>query len=233
MEAFGMTELSGAHTLSTEDNYGLETLGPAIPGTKSKTINIDDQGNGEICVTGRHVFIGYLNDKENTDKTIDEEGWLHTGDTGTVDSKGFVSITGRLKELIITAGGENIAPTVIEHTVKAEIPQISNAFLIGDKRKYLTVLLSLKTEIDSETGAPLEKLTPAVQNWLKQLGCPASTVTEVLEAGPDPKLHAALKEAIDRVNQQAISNAQRIQKLSILPNDFSIPTGELGMYTTL
>lgn len=230
MEAFGMTELSGAHTLSTENSWGLEILGPGLPGTKTKTINIDDQGNGEICVTGRHVFIGYLNDKENTEKTIDEDGWLRTGDTGKIDSKEFISITGRLKELIITAGGENIAPTVIEHIVKTEIPQVSNAFLIGDKRKYLTVLLTLKTEIDSETGIPLDKLTLPVQNWLKQLGCPATTVAEVLNAGPDPKLHAALKDAIDRVNQQAISNAQRIQKLSILPSDFSIPTGELGIY---
>lgn len=228
-EAYGMSESSGAHTLSVDDFFGLETTGPALQGTKTKMINKDDEENGEVCLTGRHIFMGYLNDRENTDDSIDNEGWLHTGDIGRFDSKKNILITGRLKELIITAGGENISPALIEHIVKAEIPQVSNAFLIGDKRKYLTVLLTLKTEIDPETGTPLDTLLPAVQNWLKELGCPATTVTEILKAEPHPKLYAALQKGIERANQQAISNAQRIQKLSILPRDFSIQTGEFGM----
>ncbi|RZC36620.1 very long-chain-fatty-acid--CoA ligase bubblegum, partial [Asbolus verrucosus] len=227
MEAFGMSEASGAHTLCTLDSFGLETIGMALPGMKTKIINSED-GQGELCMSGRHVFMGYLNDKEKTEEAIDSDGWLHSGDLGRIDSKNLVYITGRLKELIITAGGENVPPVPIEQIIKSELPHVSNAFLVGDKRKFLSVLLSFKTDIDPETARPLDTLLPSVQEWLKSLGCPATTVTEVLQAGPDPKLLNALKEGIDRVNQQAVSNAQRIQKLSILPVDFSVATGELG-----
>jgi len=147
---------------------------------------------------------------------------------GRVDEKGFVYITGRLKELLITAGGENIPPVTIEQTVKHELPHISNAFLVGDKRKFLSLLVTLRSEIESREGTPLDTLLPATQEWLKSLGCPATTVTEVLQAGPDPKLLAAIQAGIDRTNEKATSRAQRIQKFSILAVDFSVPTGELG-----
>lgn len=227
MEAFGMSEASGAHTLCTMSSFGLETIGMTLPGMKTKILNPED-GQGEICMNGRHLFMGYLDDREKTDETIDSEGWLHSGDLGRIDEKSFIYITGRLKELLITAGGENVPPVPIEQLVKSELPHISNAFLVGDKRKFLSVLLTFKTEVDTDSGRPLDTLLPTVQDWLKSLGCPAKTVTEVLEAGPHPKLLEALKESIDRVNQQAVSNAQRIQKLSILPVDFSVATGELG-----
>lgn len=135
---------------------------------------------------------------------------------------------GRLKELLITAGGENVAPVPIEQIVKAELPTISNCILIGDKKKFLSLLVTLQTEVDADTGSPLDTLTPAVKKWLSDLGCPADTVTEVLKAGPDDRLITAINEGMDRVNQQATSNAQRIQKVKILPVDFSVPTGELG-----
>lgn len=146
-----MSEISGAHTLCVEGATNLETIGMTLPGMKTKIINPDD-GQGEICLNGRHIFMGYLNDKEKTKETIDNDGWLHTGDMGRIDEKGFVYITGRLKELLITAGGENIPPVPIELQIKTELPHISNAFLIGDKRKFLSVLLSFKTEVDSDTG---------------------------------------------------------------------------------
>ncbi|XP_008200673.1 very long-chain-fatty-acid--CoA ligase bubblegum isoform X2 [Tribolium castaneum] len=227
MEAFGMSEASGAHTMCNMGSFGLETIGMALPGMKTKILNPED-GQGEICMNGRHVFMGYLGDREKTDEAIDSEGWLHSGDLGRIDENNFIYITGRLKELIITAGGENIPPVPIEQLVKSELPHVSNVFLVGDKRKFLSVLLTFKTDVDSDTARPLDTLLPSVQDWLKSLGCPAKTVTEVLEAGPHPKLLEALKESIDRVNQQAVSNAQRIQKLSILPVDFSVATGELG-----
>jgi long-chain-fatty-acid--CoA ligase ACSBG len=227
MEAFGMSEASGAHTLCTIDSFGLETIGTALPGMRTKTVNPED-GQGELCMNGRHVFMGYLNDQEKTQETIDSEGWLHSGDLGRIDDKNFIYITGRLKELIITAGGENVAPVPIEQLVKAELPHVSNAFLVGDTRKFLSVLVTFKTDVEPETGRPLDTLLESVQDWLKGLGCPAKTVSEILAAGPDPKLRKALDEGIDRVNLQAISNAQRIQKWSILPVDFSVATGELG-----
>ncbi|KAH1023126.1 hypothetical protein HUJ04_012395 [Dendroctonus ponderosae] len=228
MECFGMSEASGGHTLAVESANNLTSIGMTIPGLKTKIYNPESDGQGELCMYGRHVFMGYINEIEKTKEAIDDDGWLHTGDLGRVDEKGLVYITGRLKELLITAGGENVPPVPIEQNVKYELPFVSNAFLIGDKRKYLSLLVTLKTEVEPNNGAPLDTLLPSTQEALKSLGCPATTVTEVLNAGPDPKLIAALEAGIDRANQKATSRAQRIQKVAVLPADFSIPTGELG-----
>ncbi|XP_060536801.1 very long-chain-fatty-acid--CoA ligase bubblegum isoform X3 [Cylas formicarius] len=228
MECFGMSEASGAHTIAIESATNLNTIGMTIPGMKTKIFNPDEEGQGELLMMGRHVFMGYLNDIEKTNEVIDEEGWLHTGDLGKVDEKGFVYITGRLKEIIITSGGENVPPVPIEQHVKKELPALSNVFLVGDKRKFLSLLVTLKTEVDSETGAPNDSLIHSVQSWLQGLGVAAKTVTEVLETGPDQRILDALQAGIDRVNKKATSNAQRIQKVAILPADFSLATGELG-----
>lgn len=119
----------------------------------------------QICMYGRHVFMGYLGLESKTIEALDAEGYLHTGDIGQFDSDGFLFITGRSKELIITAGGENIPPVAIEDAVKTELPIVSNAMLIGDKRKFLSVLLTLKTEIDMNSGEPQNQLLRSVQEW--------------------------------------------------------------------
>lgn len=144
VEAFGMSESGGAHCVSTPDSFNLETVGKTLPGVETKLLNKDENGHGEICMRGRHVFMGYINEPEKTDEALDEDGWLLSGDWGYLDANGFLYITGRIKELIITAGGENIPPVHVEHLVKKELPAISNAFLIGDKRKFLTMLITLK-----------------------------------------------------------------------------------------
>ncbi|PSN55903.1 Very long-chain-fatty-acid--CoA ligase bubblegum [Blattella germanica] len=180
----------------------------------------------DVCLRGRHVFMGYLNDPENTTKTL-QNGWLHTGDLGKVDTNGFIRITGRIKEIIITAGGENIAPAPIEEEVKNQLPCIRNAMVVGDKQKYLIILLTMKTEMNIKNGEPLDELTSDAKEWCRNIGCEINTVKDVLE-GSCKKFMAAIQKGIDAANTRAISNAHRIQKFTILPHDFSIPTGELG-----
>lgn len=172
--------------------------------------------------------MGYLNEMDNTYEAIDENGWLATGDVGYIDNDGYIYITGRLKEIIITAGGENIPPNHCEQLVKSEISAISNAFLVGDKRKFLTVLISLKTQMAPDTGEPRDELAAETLKWIDSMDLKYTTLSEVLAAGPDPTVIKALQAGIDRANKQAISNAQKIQKFALLPHDFSIPTGEFG-----
>lgn len=227
VEAFGMSESTGGHCMGCLHDPTFESIGRNAPGTQTKIVNADEKGHGEICLRGRHVFMGYINDVEKTLEAIDDEGWLHTGDIGYVDNDGYIFITGRLKEIIITAGGENIPPVHIEDLVKSECSAISNALLIGDKRKFLSMLITLKTEVDAE-GAPRSELAPETLKWLESMDLKYTTLKEVLAAGPDPKVMEAIQEAINRANKNSISNAQKVQKFAILPHDFSIPTGELG-----
>ena len=144
VEAFGMSESGGAHCISHPEFFNLETVGKQLAGVETKLLNKDENGHGEVCMRGRHVFMGYINEPVKTDEAMNDEGWLLSGDLGYIDEKGFLYITGRIKELIITAGGENIPPVHVEHLVKKEIEGISNAFLVGDKRKYLTMLIAIK-----------------------------------------------------------------------------------------
>ncbi|XP_008544493.1 very long-chain-fatty-acid--CoA ligase bubblegum isoform X1 [Microplitis demolitor] len=227
MEAYGMSECAGAHTLSTENKYRLGSVGAVLRGLKTKLDHPDDSGEGEICMGGRHVFMGYLNAPDKTKEAKDDNAWLHSGDLGRIDGKGFLYVTGRIKELVITAGGENIPPVQIEQILLKELPALSNAMLIGDMKKYLTILVTLKTEMDPDTGGPLDALSPTVISWAKSIGSKAKTLSEVLSTR-DPLIYNEIEEAIKRTNEQATSNAQKVQKFTILPHDFSIPTGELG-----
>ena len=145
MNVYGLSETSGAATYMDPPDITLEKSGRALPGTQIKIFNPDEQGNGEICIRGRNVFMGYLNNPEATFEVMDSEGYFHTGDIGCIDPKtGFLDITGRIKELIVTAGGENVSPIPIEVALMEACPIISHAIVIGDERKYLTALLTLK-----------------------------------------------------------------------------------------
>lgn len=227
MEVYGMSECSGPHTVCSLDRFRTSSVGTEIPGVQTKLADKDEEGNGEVRMYGRHVFMGYLDEEEKTKETFDEELYLMSGDIGKKDKDGFLFITGRKKELIITAGGENIAPVPIEDTVKECLPCVSNCILIGDKRKFLSMLITLKVDVNMDTLEPTDNLTAVTVDWVKAQGSGATKVSDILDH-KDAIVLKAIQKGIDKANERAISRAQKIQKWSILPRDFSIPGGELG-----
>ena len=146
-DIYGMSESTGPHTSGLPTSFKIGSPGKSVPGCSTLIDNPDSEGNGEIMMGGRNVCMGYLMMEEKTHEAINDDGWLHTGDVGRLDEDGFLFITGRIKEILITAGGENIPPVLIEDTLKGELPCISNAMLIGDKRKFLSILLTLKVNL--------------------------------------------------------------------------------------
>ncbi|XP_059107994.1 long-chain-fatty-acid--CoA ligase ACSBG2-like [Peromyscus eremicus] len=226
-EIYGMTESSGPHSVSSRTLYRVLSCGKVINGCKNMLYQQNKDGVGEVCIWGRHVFMGYLDREDATLEMLDDEGWLHSGDMGRMDSQDFLYITGRIKEILITAGGENVPPIPIETLVKEKIPIISNAVLVGDKAKFLSMLLTLKCETDRRNGEPLDKLSLEAINFCRALGSMANTVSDIVKLR-DPLVYTAIQCGIDIVNQEAISDAQRIRKWTILEKDFSIQGGELG-----
>ncbi|NWV06602.1 ACBG2 ligase, partial [Ptilonorhynchus violaceus] len=227
LELYGMSESSGPHTMSLPHAFKLGSCGKELLGCHTLIHKPDRDGIGEICFSGRHIFMGYLNMEDKTKEAIDEDGWLHSGDLGKQDKDGFLYITGRIKELIITAGGENIPPVPIEDAVKNAVPIISNAMLVGDKAKFLAMLLTLKCVVDVETGEPGDDLTPEALEYCQKLGSTATKVSEIISS-KDKAIYAAIQKGISAVNEGAVSNAQRVQKWVLLEKDFSVVGGELG-----
>lgn len=218
-ELFGQSECTGPHTVNFEKNWKMGTCGKALPATESKI----DEDTGELCYRGRHIFAGYMGMEEETNKTIDDEGWLHSGDVAKFDEHGFMRITGRIKELIITAGGENVPPVLIEEQFKLAMPALSNCMVIGDKRKFLSIILTLKVEVDAE-GNPTDTLTGTALETSKSIG---STATTASEAKDCDKWKEYFDEGLKVANEKATSRAQRIAKWSLVPYDFSERGGEL------
>lgn len=202
LEGYGLTETSAAATVNRPGAIRIGTVGQPIPGV---SIRVTD--NEEILIRGRVLFGGYWNGDEATRQVVDEEAWLHTGDLGHLDVYGFLSITGRSKELIVTSGGKNVAPLVLEDRVRAH-RLISQCMVVGDGRPFIAALVTL----DEVQYA----------RWLAQRGRdrPAS-----IDAN-DRELRAAVQEAIDYANQ-AVSQAEAIRTFSILAVDFSIEAQEL------
>lgn len=172
----------------------------------------------------RAMTRSYLKQEDETKKTLDAEGWIHTGDQGTVDEDGFVTITGRLKELIVTAGGENVSPVPIENKIIELCPMIANCVVVGDKRKFLSCLISLKTEVNPLTGEPSDKLLPAVVEAIKKEGGSATTLQE---ARNDEAVKKMVEAAIEGYNKVAISRAQEVRKWYLMERDLSLSHGEL------
>ncbi|NWW26820.1 ACBG2 ligase, partial [Falcunculus frontatus] len=227
LELYGMSESSGPHTISLPHAFKLTSCGKELMGCHTLIHKPDRDGIGEICFSGRHIFMGYLNMEDKTKEAIDEDGWLHSGDLGKHDKDGFLFITGRIKELIITAGGENIPPVPIEDAVKNAVPIISNAMLVGDKAKFLAMLLTLKCVVDAETGEPGDDLAPEALEFCQKLGSKATKISEIISS-KDKAVYAAIQKGISAVNEGAVSNAQKVQKWVLLEKDFSLFGGELG-----
>jgi long-chain-fatty-acid--CoA ligase ACSBG len=177
-----MSETTGPHGVGLCWANRVTSVGPIDQFNRSKIVNKGEDDSGELCIYGRHVFMGYLNSREKTEETFDADGWLHTGDIGKIDSDGYLYITGRLKELIITAGGENVAPIPIEDRVKSELSDIvSNCMLVGDKKKYLVMLVTLKSKVNPDTQVPLDELTYGCIEALKTIGSNSTRVSEIVD----------------------------------------------------
>lgn len=212
IDIYGLSESTGPLTCNYP-KFRRGTNGRVIPEIEVKVINTDSTGQGELCFRGRNIFVGYLNNEEGTRETIDHDGFIHTGDLGRVDDDGFVTITGRAKELIVTAGGENVAPALVETTLISAMPAMSRAFAIGDGRKFITCLLVPYMEENGRLVGPATKVN--------------TEVTTVEEAVNDKVWGAYIREGIKRANEQAISNAAKVRKFAILCKDFSVDGGEL------
>eukprot|EP00967_Tisochrysis_lutea_P063069 scaffold81222_cov28-Tisochrysis_lutea.AAC.1 len=228
LDAYGLSETSGGGCFNSPLVHRLGTVGPPIPGTEVKVDHRpsrDKPGEGEICLRGRHVFMGYLKEPEMSADVIDSEGWFHSGDVGFLDDDGMLHITGRIKELLITAGGENIAPVPVEEKLRELCPALSNAVLIGDRCKYLICLFTAKTILDPETGLSTGRLAGDAIS--------VSSAKTDFEAAAEAKIQGSawqvhLQRAVDEYNRKfAISNAQRIKRFALLPEDFSERGGEL------
>jgi len=202
-EVYGMSESTGPATASLPDKYHTGKAGYCLPGAELKIAE-----DGEVCMRGRHLFKGYFKDAQATADTMDKEGWLHSGDIGTIDAQGFLQITDRKKDLIITAGGENIAPALVEGYLKG-IPVVSQAVVIGDRQRYLSVLLTLNADrIKTDAAA-----------------C-GSSASDVESAAKDEKFLSFLQRQIDAVNSR-LARVQAVKKFKVIPKEFSIEGGEL------
>ena len=220
-DLLGQSEGTAPVCLCSEVNqqWKIGTVGLPIPGVEVRV----DPLTSEIQYRGRNVMMGYLKQAEETLNTVDEEGWMHTGDQGSLDEDGFLKVTGRLKELIVTAGGENISPVIIESKMMELTPIISSCVAIGDKRKFISLLICLRCE-STEDGESNHKLTHDVIVTLQKLGSNATTVEEAMN---DEKVKAYIDEAVANYNKVAVSRAQEIRKWVIIPNEFSMKSGEL------
>jgi len=183
-EIFGMSETCGVITANNSSSYRKGSVGKSLIG------ELKIAEDGEILYNGKNNFVGYKDNDDATNEILDCNNWLHTGDVGKIDNDGYLFITGRKKELIVTAGGENVAPVIIENNIKKYGPDILQVIVIGDKKKFLSALIYL----------------PHKENDIE-------------------KCNLYIKDAIDKYNNEAISGAQKIQKYTLINEDFTVENG--------
>ncbi|HEX4223049.1 MAG TPA: long-chain fatty acid--CoA ligase [Pseudonocardiaceae bacterium] len=202
-EGYGLTETSAAACVNTEEAFRVGTVGKPVAGT---SVRIAD--DGEILIGGPVVFGSYWNN-ETASKEALEDGWFHSGDLGSLDEEGFLRITGRKKEIIVTAGGKNVSPAVLEDRLRAH-PLISQCMVVGDKQPFIGALITIDEEFFPTWKARHNK-------------SPEATVAELAN---DPDLLAEVQGAVDEANN-AVSKAESIRKFRILPVDFTEEGGEM------
>jgi long-chain acyl-CoA synthetase len=198
LEVYGQSEDTGPTSFNLPHKYRFGSVGPAVDG-----VNVKIAEDGEILVSGPNVFQGYYKDEAATAEAL-VDGWLHSGDLGEFRD-GFLYITGRKKDIIITAGGKNIAPKNIEAGLKNH-ELINEAVVIGDRRKYLTVVVTLDPE--------------ASEAWAKERGIPVDGL------GDNPTLRAELQTAVDHVNTE-LARVEQIKKFKVLTRNLTVEDGEL------
>ena len=221
---YGMSETTGCFTIQTFSKFSFTAAGFAMDGCDLMIANPDENGEGEICMRGRNIMMGYLKNDEATQGTIDAQGYCHSGDKGKVDADGFLRITGRIKELIITAGGENVAPVPVEDNFKLECPACSNIMMLGEQQRFMGALITFKVDIDPKTGVPSRNLTQEAKTCFKEnLGIELTTTDEAIA---EPKVSEFIKKCMDATNKKSVSRAAHMRKFKLLADDFSIPGGE-------
>ncbi len=204
LEGYGLTETTAAATVNRPDRNKIGTVGQPLPG-----VGIKIADDGEILISGKNVFPGYWHNEAATKEVFAEDGWFATGDIGELDEEGFLKITGRKKEMIVTAGGKNVAPAVLEDRLRSHA-LISQCMVVGDGKPFIAALITLDTD--------------ALGPWKERHGKPADAAVAALR--DDPDLIADVQAAVDDANQ-AVSRAESIRKFRILDTDFTQEAGQL------
>ncbi len=204
LEGYGLTETSPVISVNLPGHNKIGTVGPPVPGV---TVRIAE--DGEILVSGPNVFAGYWHNEAATAEMIDAEGWLHTGDLGELEDDGHLRVTGRKKDIIVTTGGKNVAPAVLEDRLRAH-PLVSQALVVGDGRPYVASLVTLDEE--------------ALDAWKRRR--PQLASASVTELADNPELIAEIQGAVDDANK-AVSRAESIRRFRVLPVDFTEQDGYL------
>jgi long-chain acyl-CoA synthetase len=202
LEGYGMTETTAAATLNTAARFRLGTVGRALPGTE-----VSLAPDGEVLMRGPNVFRGYFKDDQATREAFTDDGWLRSGDLGSLDQDGYLRITGRKKDIIITSSGKNIAPTNIEAALR-EIRWVSEAVVLGDDRPYLVAMLTLDPDE-----------APALAT---RLGVEA----DISAMAGDERVRAEIAREVERVSER-FARIERVKRFAILPHDLTQENGEL------
>lgn len=203
LEGYGLTETTAPGTVNRNDALRIGTVGQPIPGSWTRTAE-----DGEVLMKGDHIFMGYWNNEAATTECMDGE-WFRSGDIGVIDDDGFLTITGRKKELLVTAGGKNVAPAVLEDRLRAHF-LVSQCIVVGDAKPFIGALVTIDPE--------------AFPAWLKANNKPDDLA--IADAVDDPELNAAIQAAVADANK-AVSNAEAIKKFRILPVDWTEEGGQL------
>ncbi|MDQ6688592.1 MAG: AMP-binding protein [Actinomycetota bacterium] len=204
LEGYGLTETSAGAFVNKPEDYKLGTVGPVFPGSEVK-IGHDD----EILIKGPNIMDGYHNLPEETSKTLTEDGWLHTGDKGSIDSDGFLTITGRIKDLFKTSGGKYVAPSAIEAKFKAICPYASQFLVFGNQRNFCVALVTLDPD--------------GLDEWAAKNGLPGKSYSEIVRSDACRQM---VQEYVDTLNS-ILNRWETIKKFALLDHDLSIESGEL------